>query len=84
MVLYCVSVFRSVFYELALPERSAFWGEFDLNGQSRPVAPHSLRKDQAVRLGYAPLFSPRIEGEKGGIRSLSELVEALFSRKTGS
>ncbi|MDL2306437.1 DNA repair protein RadA [Desulfovibrio sp. OttesenSCG-928-C06] len=83
MDLALVASILSSFYDLALPERSAFWGEVDLNGQIRPVASHSLRKDQAVRLGYTPLFYPRIDGEKGGIRSLGELVEALFSRKTG-
>jgi DNA repair protein RadA/Sms len=71
----------SSFYDVPLPERSAFWGEVDLNGQIRPVASQSLRKDQAVRLGYAPLFYPELEGEKGGIRGLNELLEALFSRK---
>jgi DNA repair protein RadA/Sms len=70
----------SSFYDVPVPERSAFWGEVDLNGQIRPAASHSLRKDQAVRLGYAPLFYPKIEGESGGIRSLNELLEALFGR----
>ena len=72
----------SSYYDLPLPERSAFWGEVDLNGQIRPVASHSLRKDQAVRLGYAPLFYPRMDGEKGGISSLNELMDALFKRQT--
>jgi DNA repair protein RadA/Sms len=70
----------SSFYDVPVPERSAFWGEVDLNGQIRPVASHSLRKDQALRLGYAPLFHPRTEGESGGIRSLNEMLEALFGR----
>lgn len=70
----------SSYYDLPLPERSAFWGEVDLNGQIRPVASHSLRKDQAVRLGYTPLFYPRMDGEKGGIGSLNELLDALFKK----
>jgi DNA repair protein RadA/Sms len=70
----------SSFYDVPVPERSAFWGEVDLNGQIRPVASHSLRKDQAVRLGYTPLFHPKVEGESGGIRGLNELFEALFGR----
>ncbi|MDR1126314.1 MAG: DNA repair protein RadA [Deltaproteobacteria bacterium] len=73
----------SSFYDLPLPERSVFWGEVDLNGQIRPVASQALRKDQALRLGYAPLYYPRSEGEKRGIRSLTELMDALFGRKNG-
>ncbi|MDR2892835.1 MAG: DNA repair protein RadA [Deltaproteobacteria bacterium] len=76
-----VASILSSFYDLALPERGAFWGEVDLNGQIRPVASHALRKDQALRLGYAPLFYPRVEGEPGGIRGLNELLEALFANK---
>lgn len=72
----------SSYYDLPLPERSAFWGEVDLNGQIRPVASHSLRKDQAIRLGYAPLFYPRMDGEKGGISSLNGLMDALFKKQS--
>ncbi len=75
----CAGILSS-FYDLPLPERSVFWGEVDLNGQIRPVASHSLRRDQAMRLGYTPLFYPRIDGEKGGVSSLSELMEALFNQ----
>ncbi|MDR1241538.1 MAG: DNA repair protein RadA [Deltaproteobacteria bacterium] len=71
----------SSFYDVPLPERSVFWGEVDLNGQIRPVASQSLRKDQAARLGYTPVFYPKVDAESGGIRSLNELLEALFSRK---
>lgn len=74
----------SSFYDLPLPERAVFWGEVDLNGQIRPVASQALRKDQALRLGYAPLFYPKVDGEKGGIKSLNELMDALFSRKNGT
>jgi DNA repair protein RadA/Sms len=73
----------SSFYDVPVPERSVFWGEVDLNGQIRPVSSHTLRKDQAMRLGYTPLFYPKLEGERGGIRSLNELLEALFSMKAG-
>lgn len=72
----------SSYYDLPLPERSAFWGEVDLNGQIRPAASHNLRKDQAVRLGYAPLFYPRVDGEKGGISSLNQLLDALFKKQS--
>lgn len=72
----------SSYYDLPLPERSAFWGEVDLNGQIRPVASHSLRKDQALRLGYAPLFYPRMDGEKGGVSSLNQLLDALFKKQS--
>lgn len=41
-----------------------------------------MRKDQALRLGYAPLFYPRVEGEKSGISSLKELVDALFKKQS--
>lgn len=72
----------SSYYDLPLPERSAFWGEVDLNGQIRPAASHTLRKDQAVRLGYTPLFYPKMDGEKGGITNLNQLVEALFKKQS--
>lgn len=71
----------SSYYDLPLPERSAFWGEVDLNGQIRPVASHTLRKEQAMRLGYAPLFFPRMKGEKGGVANLSNLQEELFKKQ---
>jgi DNA repair protein RadA/Sms len=71
----------SSYYDLPLPERSVFWGEVDLNGQIRPVASHGLRRDQALRLGYSPLFYPKTEGNDGGVASLNLLAETLF-RKT--
>jgi DNA repair protein RadA/Sms len=71
----------SSYYDLPLPERSVFWGEVDLNGQIRPVASHALRRDQALRLGYSPLFYPKTEGDDGGVASLNLLAETLF-RKT--
>jgi DNA repair protein RadA/Sms len=69
----------SSYYDLPLPERAVFWGEVDLNGRIRPVSAHTQRRDQASRLGYAPLFHPKVEGE--GISNLGELVEALFRDK---
>lgn len=71
----------SSYYDVPLPERGAFWGEVDLNGQIRPAASHGLRKDQALRLGYAPLFYPRVDGEKGGISNLNQLLDALFKKQ---
>lgn len=71
----------SSYYDVPLPERGAFWGEVDLNGQIRPAASHALRKDQALRLGYAPLFYPRVDGEKGGISNLNQLLDALFKKQ---
>lgn len=75
-----VASILSSYYDIPLPERAVFWGEVDLNGQIRPVASHSLRLDQAERLGYAPLFFPHSDGQKGGIRSLNELLDQLFNR----
>ncbi|MCL1889418.1 MAG: DNA repair protein RadA, partial [Desulfovibrionaceae bacterium] len=81
MDLALASAVLSSYYDLPLPERGVFWGEVDLNGQIRPVTSHSLRKEQAQRLGYAPLFHPRMEKERGGISSLNVLMETLFRRK---
>lgn len=70
----------SSYYDVPLPERGIFWGEVDLNGRIRPAASHALRREQALRLGYAPLFHPKIEGGKDGLGSLSELMQALFKK----
>lgn len=76
-----VASILSSFYDVPLPERAVFWGEVDLNGQIRPVAGHAMRRDQAEKLGYEPLFYPVSEGHKGGIRSLNDLMERLFRKK---
>ncbi|MGL4722434.1 MAG: DNA repair protein RadA [Desulfovibrionaceae bacterium] len=68
----------SSLYDIALPERSIFWGEVDLNGQIRPVVSHGLRYEQAQRLGYAPIIAPK--DMKAGISHISEL-STLFKRK---
>ncbi len=70
----------SSFYDIPLPERAVLWGEVDLNGQIRPVSSHSIRLDQARRLGYNPVLHPKHDGDKGGIRNLNELTDVLFSK----
>lgn len=69
----------SSFYDIPLPERAVFWGEVDLNGQIRPVSGHTLRLDQAKRLGYTPILCPPAEGHKG-VSTILELQRALFSK----
>lgn len=72
-----VAAILSSFYDVALPEKSIFWGEVDLNGQIRTCSRDSLRLSQAKRLQFSPLFYP-VGDEKGGIARLSDLKRALF------
>lgn len=88
MDLALVAAILSSVYDIPLPERALFWGEVDLNGQIRPVNGHSLRLDQARRLGYTPLYFPQpVEGKPGdsgkaeGLKTLSELQNAVFGRE---
>ena len=79
-----VAAVLSSFYDIPLPERALFWGEVDLNGQIRPVHAHTIRFDQARRLGYAPLFHPEPGGKgQGGISTLAALQKALFGNGRG-
>ena len=73
-----VSVLSS-YYDQPLPEKSIFFGEVDLNGQIRPVSAQELRLSQARRLGFSPLFYPKVE-DKGGVTSIEELQKELFHR----
>jgi len=70
----------SSFYDIALPERAALWGEVDLNGQIRPVSSHGIRVDQARRLGYSPILCPASEGGKG-VATILDLQQQLFSKR---
>ena len=79
MDLALVAAVLSSLYDMPLPERALFWGEVDLNGQVRPVHGHSIRHDQARRLGYSPLFHPE-DGKKGGIRTLADVQKAVFGK----
>lgn len=83
MDLALVAAVLSSFYDAPLPERAILWGEVDLNGQVRPVHSHSIRFDQAKRLGYEPVLFPHAAGESGGVKTLVDLQRALFG-KTGS
>ncbi len=74
-----VAAVLSSFYDLPLPERAVFWGEVDLNGQVRPVAAHSIRRDQARRLGYTPLLHPADDAARG-VPTVAALQDALFRR----
>lgn len=83
MDLALVAAVLSSFYDTPLPERAILWGEVDLNGQVRPVHAHSVRFNQAVRLGYDPVVCSHAPLEKGGIKTLADMQRVLFgsSRK---
>lgn len=70
----------SSYYDIALPEKSVLWGEIDLNGQIRPVSGEHLRFAQAKRLGFAPIISPKNDGNHG-IGTIAELQKQLFAKK---
>lgn len=78
MDLALVAAVLSSYYDLALPGRSVFWGEVDLNGQVRPVAGQDIRMTQARRLSYSPVFCPRTEDGKG-YSTLVEVQKNLFN-----
>ncbi|MBQ9536634.1 MAG: DNA repair protein RadA [Desulfovibrionaceae bacterium] len=75
----CAAVLSS-YYDQALPPKSIFWGEVDLNGQIRPVTNHELRLTQAQRLGFRPLFYPQAPGQEQGVSQLQSLQVELFHR----
>lgn len=78
MDLALVAAILSSFYDAPLPERAILWGEVDLNGQIRPVHAHSVRYDQAVRLGYGPIVCSSASLEKGGVKTLADMQRLLF------
>ncbi len=78
-----VAAILSSFYDIALPQRAAFFGEVDLNGQIRPVAGQALRAKQAKRLGYEPLFHAEMLDmpQSKGIQTVMQMQESLFGKK---
>jgi DNA repair protein RadA/Sms len=52
----------------------------DLNGQIRPVSSHSIRLNQATKLGYAPLFCPLEENSPFYVKTVAELQQKLFRK----
>ncbi len=81
MDLALVAAVLSSFYDVPLPERAAFWGEVDLNGQIRPVSTHDNRLSQAKRLGYAPLFYPVSTEKDGGLATVTDMQKKLFAKR---
>lgn len=79
MDLALVAAVLSSFYDVPLPERSAFFGEVDLNGQVRPVSAHDIRLIQAQRLGYTPLLFPCTAPGDGGVATVADLQTRLFA-----
>lgn len=75
-----VAAVLSSFYDIPLPERAVFWGEVDLNGQIRPVSGHSIRLNQATKLGYAPIFCPLEENSPYHVKTVAELQQKLFRK----
>lgn len=76
-----VAAILSSFYDIPLPERAAFWGEVDLNGQIRPVNNESMRLAQAKRLGYSPIIHPKDDKDsKEGVSTIMELQAKLFRK----
>lgn len=75
-----VASILSSFYDIPLPERAIFWGEVDLNGQIRPVSSHTIRLNQAAKLGYAPIFCPLEENSPFYVKTVAELQQKLFRK----
>ena len=75
-----VAAVLSSLYDIPLPERAILWGEVDLNGQVRPVHSHSVRFDQARRLGYEPILFPHVAETAGGVKTLADLQRVLFGK----
>ncbi|MBT8762439.1 DNA repair protein RadA [Desulfohalobiaceae bacterium Ax17] len=70
----------SSFFEQPLPEQAVFWGEVDLNGQIRPVLGHDLRLRQAEKLGYKPIFCPKVRSDASlGCATIMDLKRILFT-----
>ncbi|WP_457570905.1 DNA repair protein RadA [Desulfovulcanus sp.] len=75
-----VAAVLSSFFDQPLPEQAVFWGEVDLNGQVRPVLGHELRLRQAERLGYKPIFCPKVISDSFslGCATIMDLKRILF------
>jgi len=70
----------SSFFDQPLPEQAVFWGEVDLNGQIRPVLGHDLRLRQAEKLGYKPIFCPKVRSDASlGCATIMDLKRILFA-----
>lgn len=70
----------SSFFDQPLPEQAVFWGEVDLNGQIRPVLGHDLRLRQAEKLGYNPIFCPKVRSDASlGCATIMDLKRILFT-----
>ena len=78
MDLALVAAVLSSLYDVPLPERSIFWGEVDLNGQIRPVHAHTVRYEQAHRLGYDPIYPQSGEAAPGGVKNVAGMQKHLF------
>lgn len=75
-----VAAVLSSFYDIPLPERAVFWGEVDLNGQIRPVGGHTIRLNQAQKLGYSPIYCPLEENSPFYVKTVAELQQKLFRK----
>ena len=81
-----VAAVLSSFFDQPLPEQAVFWGEVDLNGQIRPVLGHELRLRQAEKLGYKPIFCPRVisDTSSSGCATIMDLKRILFESRAKS
>jgi DNA repair protein RadA/Sms len=73
-----VAAILSSVHDRPIPDRAAFWGEVDLNGQIRPVFGEETRARQAGQMGYSRFFCARTKTSPDGCGSLSEFQQRLF------
>jgi DNA repair protein RadA/Sms len=78
-----VAAVLSSLYDRPLPEGAVFWGEIDLNGMVRPVSAHDIRRKQAKRLGYGPMFFSRQGKGLHGSGTIGGFQKALFGQESG-
>ncbi|HYA43022.1 MAG TPA: DNA repair protein RadA [Syntrophobacteraceae bacterium] len=83
----------SSYLDRPVPQDLVVWGEVGLAGEVRGVGHSSLRVSEASKLGFTCCLMPRSNSERLfqdmdsrsiGVRSLQEVLHAIFEGKTGS
>jgi DNA repair protein RadA/Sms len=86
-----ITALISTYLDRPLPADLVVWGEVGLAGEVRGVGHSALRAAEASKLGFATYLMPKSNAERLsqemdarciGVRSLQEVLEAIFEEST--